>query len=111
MAKPQQAEAVQVGKKEALFTANFVVACLITLASFTSFYFLLAPASRRGAAMGTFSTAMALGIGGGSVLWGFVAQAAGYQVMYLASGTVALLAFVVFAAGWWGKGNGATHPQ
>ncbi|MHB1134947.1 MAG: MFS transporter [Chloroflexota bacterium] len=58
-----------------------------------------APAQRRGAAMGTFSAAMDLGIGGGSVLWGFVAQAAGYQTMYLASGGVALLALAVYLVG------------
>ncbi|MCL5108940.1 MAG: MFS transporter [Chloroflexi bacterium] len=54
---------------------------------------------RRGAAMGTFSAAMDLGIGLGSVIWGFVAQAAGYHAMYVASGGVALLALVVFLAG------------
>jgi MFS family permease len=54
--------------------------------------------NRRGAAMGTFSSAMDLGIGGGSILWGVVAQLAGYEAMYAASGGVAALAFVVFAA-------------
>lgn len=54
---------------------------------------------RRGAAMGTFSTAMDLGIGGGSFVWGFVAQAAGYETMYTISGGVALLALAVFLAG------------
>lgn len=55
---------------------------------------------RRGAAMGTFSTAMDLGIGAGSMVWGVVAQAAGYQAMYLAAGGVALLALAVFLFGW-----------
>lgn len=54
---------------------------------------------RRGAAMGTFSTAMDLGISTGSFLWGFVAQTAGYGTMYVASGIVALIALVVFLIG------------
>ena len=55
--------------------------------------------SRRGAAMGTFSSAMDLGIGLGSLIWGVVAQVAGYQVMYLAAGCVAILALGVFLPG------------
>ncbi len=55
--------------------------------------------NRRGAAMGTFSTAMDLGIGAGSVAWGFVAQAAGFQALYLASGGVAALTLLLFLVG------------
>jgi len=58
-----------------------------------------APASRRGAAMGTYSAAMDLGIGIGSIIWGFVAQVAGFEVMYVASGCFALLALAAFLAG------------
>ncbi|MHB1413676.1 MAG: MFS transporter [Chloroflexota bacterium] len=58
-----------------------------------------APAQRRGAAMGTFSTAMDLGIGVGALLGGFVAQAAGYPAMYAAAAGAALLALVVLLAG------------
>ena len=58
-----------------------------------------AAVGRRGAAVGTFSTAMDLGIGGGSFLWGLVSQAAGYQNMYLASGSVAMAALAVFLLG------------
>lgn len=58
-----------------------------------------APANRRGAAMGTFSSAMDLGIGIGSVMWGVVAQVAGYEVMYAASGFMALAALAAFLAG------------
>lgn len=54
---------------------------------------------RRGAAMGTFSTAMDLGIGTGSFLWGFVVQAAGYGTMYTLAGGVALLALAIFLFG------------
>lgn len=55
--------------------------------------------NRRGAAMGTFSTAMDLGIGSGSMIWGVVAQTAGFTAMYTASATVAVLALAVFLAG------------
>lgn len=58
---------------------------------------------RRGAAMGTFSAAMDLGIGGGSIMWGVVAQTAGYHAMYVASGSVALLALAVFLVGMRGR--------
>lgn len=58
---------------------------------------------RRGAAMGTFSTAMDLGIGGGALLWGLVAQAAGYPAVYLGATAVAVLALVVFLAGTRGR--------
>jgi MFS family permease len=58
-----------------------------------------APFGRRGAAMGTFATAIDLGIGGGSFVWGAVAQRAGYDVMYTSSAAVALLALLVFLIG------------
>jgi MFS family permease len=40
------------------------------------------PANRRGAATGTYYAAFDMGVGLGAILWGFVAEAAGYQVMY-----------------------------
>ncbi|MHB0867840.1 MAG: MFS transporter [Chloroflexota bacterium] len=55
--------------------------------------------ARRGSAMGTFGTAMDLGIGAGSFLWGFVAQAAGYGTMYTLAGVVALGALGLFLVG------------
>ncbi len=58
-----------------------------------------APPTRRGAAMGTYSSAMDLGIGVGSVVWGVVAQVAGYEAMYVASGCFALAALVAFLVG------------
>ena len=69
--------------------------------------------SRRGAAMGTFSAAMDLGIGLGSLLWGEVAYTAGFQVVYLASGGFAVLALLVFLVGARGQGVFArpTAPQ
>ncbi|TCL57706.1 putative MFS family arabinose efflux permease [Hydrogenispora ethanolica] len=42
-----------------------------------------APSERRGAANSTFFTGFDLGVGLGSILWGAVAQIAGYRMMYL----------------------------
>jgi MFS family permease len=58
----------------------------------------VAPAE-RGSAMGTFTMAMDIGIGGGSFLWGALVPLAGYQGMYLAAAGVALLALAVLVAG------------
>jgi MFS family permease len=40
------------------------------------------PAHRRGAATSTFFVAFDLGIGLGTIFWGYVAEATGYQIMY-----------------------------
>lgn len=42
-----------------------------------------ARADRRGAATSTFFVAFDLGLGIGTIIWGYVAEAAGYRVMYL----------------------------
>lgn len=57
------------------------------------------PAGRRGTAMGMFAIAMDLGIATGSLVWGFVAQLVGYEVMYVAAGALTLVAFLVFVVG------------
>lgn len=41
------------------------------------------PPQRRGAANGTFMSGFDLGIGTGSIIWGFVAKVLGYSTMYL----------------------------
>lgn len=56
-----------------------------------------APPDRRGAAMGTFSTAMDLGISIGSFVWGVVAQRLGFPAMYAACAAVALVALGAYA--------------
>jgi MFS family permease len=53
----------------------------------------------RGAAMGTFLTAVDLGIGLGSVVWGVVAEAFGFQTMYVAASCMGLVGVVVLLAG------------
>jgi MFS family permease len=56
----------------------------------------LAPPERRGAANATFSTAMDLGIGIGSILLGFIVQKAGYEYMYGISAIIPLLAIAIY---------------
>jgi len=53
--------------------------CMPTLQAMSVRY---APAHRRGAATGTFFIAFDLGIGLGTILWGYVAAASSYQIMY-----------------------------
>ena len=50
----------------------------------------------RGAAMGTFISAMDAGIGSGAFLWGTVAGAVGYSRMYLIASAVPVLAIGLF---------------
>jgi len=53
----------------------------------------------RGAAMGTFTTSMDLGIGIGSVVWGLIAEAFGFQAMYVAASFLGLIGVAVLLAG------------
>ncbi len=53
----------------------------------------------RGAAMGTFTTSMDLGIGVGSIVWGVTAQAFGFQAMYVAASLMGLVGVAVLLGG------------
>ncbi|HQJ27421.1 MAG TPA: MFS transporter [Thermoleophilia bacterium] len=53
----------------------------------------------RGAAMGTYTTAMDLGIGVGSVVWGVVAQSLGFATMYVAASLMGLVGVALLLAG------------
>jgi len=57
---------------------------------------LYVPLERRGAATATFFLFLDLGLGVGSVLWGFVAQYIGYDFMYLMVIIPSLLALLVY---------------
>ena len=59
----------------------------------------------RGAAMGTFTTAMDLGIGVGSVVWGMTAEALGFQTMYVAASLMGLVGVAVLLGGTIGRGK------
>jgi len=56
------------------------------------------PFNRRGAATGTLFTAFDLGIACGALLWGAVAQATGYAVMYFLAALPAAAALVLYRA-------------
>jgi MFS family permease len=53
----------------------------------------------RGAAMGTFTTAMDLGIGIGSIVWGVTADALGFQTMYVVASLMGLVGVAVLLGG------------
>ncbi len=57
----------------------------------------------RGAAMGTFTTAMDLGIGVGSVVWGVTAEAFGFSTMYVAASLMGLVGVAVLLGGTIGR--------
>lgn len=54
------------------------------------------PFNRRGAANGTLYSAFDLGIGLGSVVWGAVAEASSYSMMYLWAALPALIALILY---------------
>ncbi len=56
------------------------------------------PPGRRGAATGTYYASFDLGIGVGAIVWGFVAAASGYQIMYFATLIPMALAVAVYCA-------------
>jgi MFS family permease len=53
----------------------------------------------RGAAMGTFTTAMDLGIGIGSIVWGVTAEAFGFPTMYVAASLMGLVGVALLLGG------------
>jgi len=55
--------------------------------------------ARRGAAMGTYTTAFDLGIGAGAALWGWVIGATNFQMMYALSAGMCVIGVIVLAAG------------
>lgn len=63
-----------------------------------------APVGRRGAATGTYYVSFDLGIGLGAVVWGFVASASGYQIMYFTTLIPLALAVAIYYKFGIGKG-------
>ncbi len=57
---------------------------------------LIVTPERRGAATGTYLTFFDIGVGAGSVLWGWVAHSVGYSTMYLLATLPTLAAFFVY---------------
>jgi predicted MFS family arabinose efflux permease len=52
---------------------------------------------RRGAAMGTFTAAFELGIGGGAITFGMLLSRMDYTVTFLGTAVVAFTGFLIFA--------------
>ncbi|NLO21038.1 MAG: MFS transporter [Syntrophomonadaceae bacterium] len=67
--------------------------CIPTLQAFSIRF---APAHRRGAATATFFIALDLGIGLGTIIWGYVAAASNYQVMYVSALLPVILAVILY---------------
>jgi len=55
-----------------------------------------APAHRRGAATGTYFVAFDLGLGLGAILWGFVAEAGSFRLMYFSTIIPLLIAAAIY---------------
>ncbi|NTU90004.1 MAG: MFS transporter [Actinobacteria bacterium] len=64
---------------------------------------------RRGAATGTFFVGFDLGLGTGAMLWGIIAQAMGYQAIYLWSILPIGISFVLYAL-WQRKNKQTSEP-
>lgn len=52
--------------------------------------------NRRGAVNSIFFSAFDLGVGGGAMLWGILAQHTGYSLMYTTASTSGMLAFIIY---------------
>jgi MFS family permease len=69
------------------------------------------PPAQRGSAMGTFSTAMDLGISAGAIVWGIVAQYAGYESVYFLAAGVNLIGLVIILQAYLPGRKGQTNTS
>ena len=79
-------------------TAVFAFGVCFAFPALSTLTTLSVPPGERGAALGTFSAFLDLGFGAAPVLLGFVAQAAGFSAVFLASAVVAASGLVLLAA-------------
>jgi MFS family permease len=79
-------------------TAVFAFGVCFAFPALSTLTTLSVPANERGAALGTFSAFLDLGFGAAPVLLGFVAQAAGFNAVFLASAMVAGSGLILLAA-------------
>lgn len=56
----------------------------------------VAPIHRRGAASATYWASLDIGVGAGSMLWGFVSQFAGFTMVYLLSAFCGMLSIIAY---------------
>jgi MFS family permease len=79
-------------------TAVFAFGVCFAFPALSTLTTLSVPPAERGAALGTFSAFLDLAFGAAPVLLGFVAQAAGFGAVYLASAAVAAAGLLLLAA-------------
>ncbi|GAB6194565.1 MFS transporter [Desulfocastanea catecholica] len=68
----------------------------LAMPGLNSIFVLLASPDRKGRAIALFYSAIDLGIGGSSILWGVVSQAYGFPVIYLSTAVCCLVAIFIF---------------
>ena len=56
----------------------------------------LSPLSRRGAANATFFASLDIGMGAGSIVWGFVSQYEGFSTIYYGASAVSLISVFLY---------------
>lgn len=79
-------------------TAVFAFGVCFAFPALSTLTTLSVPPAERGAALGTFSAFLDLGFGAAPVLLGFVAEAAGFGAVFLASAAVAATGLLLLAA-------------
>jgi MFS family permease len=79
-------------------TAVFAFGVCFAFPALSTLTTLSVPPSERGAALGTFSAFLDLGFGAAPVVLGFIAQAAGFNGVFLASAVVAASGLLLLAA-------------
>ena len=79
-------------------TAVFAFGVCFAFPALSTLTTLSVPANERGAALGTFSAFLDIGFGAAPVLLGFIAQAAGFNAVFLASALVAGSGLILLAA-------------
>jgi MFS family permease len=79
-------------------TAVFAFGVCFAFPALSTLTTLSVPPGERGAALGTFSAFLDLGFGAAPVLLGFIAQAAGFTAVFLASAVVAASGLLLLAA-------------
>jgi len=56
----------------------------------------MCPAHKRGAANAMYWAALDIGVGIGSMIWGFISQLFGYTVLYIATAACVVLSFLIY---------------
>ena len=68
----------------------------LALPGLNSVFVLLASPERKGRAIALFFSAIDIGVGGGSIVWGMISQVYGFSVIYFSSAGCCLIAITIF---------------